>query len=160
MTAKDITTYRKPAGWPGPNAAPKRSHLDPRDVLRDETITPEAKRALLADWASDARAVEHLPGFRQLDNGALVRLDDIACALKELDSKGSGLDHAGDMLIRSRRRRVRMADILRLRRRDRRDDDDDDDPPPSPAFVLPRPGGGGGLAPVAAIASAPVPEAA
>lgn len=159
MTEKDIITYRKPAGWPGLNAAPKRSHLDPRDVLCDDLLDSEAKRAILADWASDARAVEHLPGFRQLDNGALVRLDDIRSALKELDATEPGLDRARELPHRSRRRRVRMADILRQRRRDRRDDEDD--PPPSPAFALPpRGGGGGGLSPVAAIAFAPALEAA
>ena len=97
-------------------------HSTPEDVLRDRSLSLAEKRALLASWLSDIRAVEHMPSYRQLDNGALVRLDDIYDALRKLDEQPT---------------RWRLTNVPANQRWHRtgvfRRDDDDDDPPPAPA---------------------------
>jgi hypothetical protein len=65
-------------------ASSRPSH--PVDVLLDPRMPLEAKRALLAGWASDLRAVENQPALRRLDDGTLLHIDDILDALKALDS--------------------------------------------------------------------------
>ena len=46
----------------------------PRDVLNDPDLTKQEKRAILSSWASDACAVESMPGLRQVPGGkTLVR---------------------------------------------------------------------------------------
>ena len=37
----------------------------PRDVLNDPDLSRQEKRAILSSWASDACAVESMPGLRQ-----------------------------------------------------------------------------------------------
>ena len=60
----------------------------PREVLEHPRLSPADKRALLAGWASDACAVEGRPAWRQLpDTGAVVAVDEIHAALRELDRK-------------------------------------------------------------------------
>lgn len=103
----------------------------PRDVLYDRTISTEEKRALLASWASDLRAVENWPALRRLDDGTELHIDDILEALKALDS-----------LVE---KDIRQSSVLpfpshRLGSHkwpDRCDDDDDDPPPASMAVGLP-----------------------
>jgi hypothetical protein len=58
---------------------------DPFSVIEDLDMSVADKRALLADWASDARAVRDHPALRQLDSGAVVNIDAILSALKRLD---------------------------------------------------------------------------
>ena len=60
----------------------------PDDVVEDNSLTPAGKRAVLASWASDTRAVSNRPALRQLDNGAIVHIDDIMAALRALDGDG------------------------------------------------------------------------
>jgi hypothetical protein len=58
----------------------------PKDVLADPLLTPAAKRAILASWASDASAVASCPALRApegLKNP--VSIDEILDALAELD---------------------------------------------------------------------------
>ena len=43
------------------------------------------KKAVLASWISDARAVESAPSLRRLDSGAVVEVDAILRALVLLD---------------------------------------------------------------------------
>jgi hypothetical protein len=58
----------------------------PRDVLNDPDLSRQEKRAILSSWASDACAVESMPGLRQPPGGkALVSFDDIVDALRSLD---------------------------------------------------------------------------
>ena len=58
----------------------------PSDVLNDPDLTRQEKRAVLSAWASDACAVQCLPGLRYLpDSRAPVYFDDIIDALKSLD---------------------------------------------------------------------------
>ena len=58
----------------------------PRDVLNDPDLSKQEKRAILSSWASDACAVDSMPGLRQRPGGAApVSLDDIVDALRSLD---------------------------------------------------------------------------
>ncbi len=58
----------------------------PRDVLNDPDLTRQEKRAILSAWASDACAVQSLPGMRfPPDAKAPVAFDEIIDALKSLD---------------------------------------------------------------------------
>lgn len=70
----------------GPLAAANSSPSTLREVLADQTMSIDAKRALLASWASDRRAVENWPVLRRLDSGSELHIDDIFDALKALDS--------------------------------------------------------------------------
>lgn len=99
----------------------------PRDVLSDRTMSTAAKRALLASWASDLRAVENRPPLRRLDDGTELQIDDILDALKALDSSGEpGQGQSAVLPFPSHR-------LAHVRRRDR--SDDEDDPPPAPAAL-------------------------
>jgi hypothetical protein len=76
-------------------AGSKPLRLPPDDILDDPRLTVEAKRAILADWASDARVVSGSPGLRQLDSGAIVEVDTILSALSRIDG-GSCFDNGDD----------------------------------------------------------------
>jgi hypothetical protein len=111
--------------------------MHPDDVMSNLQLTRAQKRELLASWASDARAVRDLPALRQLDNGAIVRVDDVLRALRALDDDDVRIGRHAPAWIRplvqrQRRRPVSWPKIA-LRRRSR--DDDDDDPPPCPAII-------------------------
>jgi hypothetical protein len=123
-----------------PTAIRRRRHLqhqhsDPFAVVADRNMSLEDKRATLADWASDARAVRDHPALRQLDNGVMVDIDRVLSALKRLD--GSQSDQ--EMF------RIRSHDTKHLgtlTEEERRPlwkfwDDDDDDPPPCPSAAVP-----------------------
>ena len=105
----------------------------PMAVVRDATMTTDEKRSLLASWASDERGVTDRPSLRRLDNGCLVKIDDIFRALKCLD-RSDALPNAS-VLGERLRRRQHVRTFGRLRRRD----SDDDPPTPTPATVRPRP---------------------
>ena len=101
---------------------------DPDDILRNPRLSSAEKRAILADWASDAHSVKDHPALRQLDDGSVVDVDEILRALQALDAgadqaeitRGPFEGSAGKFLSRWR-------SAFRPRR------DDDDDPPPCPA---------------------------
>ncbi len=59
----------------------------PIDVAQDVTLDLEAKRAILASWASDRAAVKGQPALRK-PAGAFepMSVDDILMALRMLDS--------------------------------------------------------------------------
>lgn len=106
----------------------------PDDVLDHPSLRFQQKRDLLADWASDRRAVEGAPALRQLDNGAVLQVKDILAALAALDGE---TDPAPAALAScrfpvARPRRKVVSSLRRLVRRSRRDDDD---PPPCPAMI-------------------------
>lgn len=118
----------------------------PDDVVADPHMSPAEKRALLASWASDARAVRGVPALRQLEDGSHVAIDDILSALQALDPEGvvpSSRTQLTLSRLAERRRRPVARDWGRILRR--RSRDDDDDPPPCPAHsgIPPRQGGGG-----------------
>ena len=102
----------------------------PEGVLRSSDLTLAEKREVLARWASDAHAVENAPALRQLDDGAIVGVDDVLAALKALDGEGEAA--AARMQARRAFDRKRGSLLSRLRVRRRRQDRDDD-PPPRPA---------------------------
>ncbi|MGX9146292.1 hypothetical protein [Mesorhizobium sp. 128a] len=118
----------------------------PDDVLHHPTMSIVDKRALLASWASDARAVAGMPMLRQLDDGSIVTIDAIVGALKALDGQHPDEQYR---LRTSWRRPIDRRPLRRLspwfRRLGR---DDDDDPPPCPAFcaIPPKRGNGGATA--------------
>lgn len=108
----------------------KRQHSDPASVVNDPVMSTQEKREILADWASDRRAVVDHPALRRLDTGAVVDIDEVLDALKlldELDSPDPFHGHAGDQ---SEKRGSRKAWSFWK-------NDDDDDPPPCPAAVTP-----------------------
>jgi hypothetical protein len=107
-------------------------YVSPKDVVADPTATVEEKRALLASWASDARAVRDAPALRQLDSGAIVFIDDVLSALKQLDDIDAQLGTRSTGIRRS----ARTLRNFRLYRRAYRDGDDDG-PSPSPAIARP-----------------------
>jgi hypothetical protein len=59
----------------------------PRDVLADERLSVDERRAVLASWASDACAVESNPTLRRLIFAdAPVTFDEIMNVLRQLDT--------------------------------------------------------------------------
>jgi hypothetical protein len=66
---------------------PARAFAHPMDVVRDDDLTLNEKRAILASWASDACAVEAAPELRLGAGGAVVRWDEIMDALRLLDRR-------------------------------------------------------------------------
>ena len=70
--------------------SPARHFRHPDDVLRDATLDPGEKRAILSSWASDACAVESMPALRQPPGAARpISFDAIMDALRRLDGLGS-----------------------------------------------------------------------
>ena len=64
---------------------PANAFAHPMDVVRDEDLTLNEKRAILASWASDACAIEAAPDLRVTSFRSVVRWDDIMDALRTLD---------------------------------------------------------------------------
>ena len=101
-------------------------YTHPSDVANDPKLTKAEKRAILASWISDARAVENAPSLRQLDSGAVVEVDAIQQALVLLDERASTRTANCKGLQASGRRRSVISWL-------RGSNDNDDDPPPAPA---------------------------
>jgi hypothetical protein len=141
MNNETTTWHSRANGADRPPVAPGDlvlGFVHPDDVLSDRRLTDEAKRTILANWASDAHAVENLPALRQLESGAIVRLDDILRALAALDAaSGDGAIQPGEKAVRAPfARRSRRGTIWKRTVWPR---DDDDDPPPSPVAAAARP---------------------
>ena len=66
---------------------PADAFSHPQEVVCDPDLSINEKRAILASWASDACAVEAMPGLRRSAIGATVPFDDIMDALKQLDQE-------------------------------------------------------------------------
>ena len=65
---------------------PARAFENPAQVVEDPDLTLNEKRAILASWASDACAVEAVPGFRRPPGVCrAVSVDEILAALRNLD---------------------------------------------------------------------------
>ena len=113
-------------------------YTGPDDVVGDRNLRTATKRAILASWVSDARAVENAPTLRRLDSGAAVEVATIIEALRQLDlSLGVGGDDP-EKSSPSRKRGVVVPLPLRARRPQSLEDDE---PPPTPARarIPPRP---------------------
>ena len=108
-------------------------YVHPEDVAGDPELTLAEKRAILASWISDARAVENAPALRRLESGAVVEVDAILHALGLLDELAAdprGLPKRTSPLGRWPRALSRS---LRRIGFPPRSNDNDDDPPPAPA---------------------------
>jgi hypothetical protein len=111
-------------------------YIHPDDVANDPELTLAEKRAILASWISDARAVENVPSLRRLDSGAVVEVDAILRALVVLDECSPDRRVDFKRLRPSGRRRGVISRLLR--RQPPGPNDNDDDPPPAPAgFGIP-----------------------
>jgi len=116
--------------------------MHPDDVVNAARLTREQKREILASWASDARAVDDAPALRQLDNGAVVRVDEVLRALHALDDGTELIPHTRGLgQPPHRRQRMRSVSWLRIGSRRSRPWGDDDDPPPCPAIIARPPRG-------------------
>lgn len=59
----------------------------PSEVHYHPELSHAERRAILASWASDARAVEGAHWMRCLDNGSVVTLAEVLDALRKLDAQ-------------------------------------------------------------------------
>src|ERR1700756_3749051 len=59
----------------------------PSEVLDHPELSHAEQRAILASWASDARAVDGAHWMRCLDNGSVVTLAEVLNALRKLDAQ-------------------------------------------------------------------------
>jgi hypothetical protein len=109
-------------------------YTHPDEVTSDPKLTTAEKRAVLASWISDVRAVENAPSLRRLDSGAVVEVDAIMRALGSLDELAP-IGNCKQLPPSDRRRSVISKWLRRERPPLRSNDDDDDDPPPAPAGV-------------------------
>jgi hypothetical protein len=87
---------------------PADAFSHPQEVVCDPDLSINVKRTILASWASDACAVEAMPGLRKSPRGAPVSFDDIMDALKELDEKA----RQGMKRTPKYRRLVRHGDLV------------------------------------------------
>jgi hypothetical protein len=68
--------------------------LHPFDVAHHPSLEPEAKRAILASWASDRSAVRNKPALRKPPGAKRAfPIDDILAAMRELD-QGQDTNHS------------------------------------------------------------------
>jgi hypothetical protein len=107
-------------------------YTHPSDLTSDPKLTAE-KKAVLASWISDARAVENSPSWRRLDSGAVVEVDAILRALVLLDELALGRRGDSNRLPPSGGRRGVISRWLRGVGPPPGANDNDDDPPPAPA---------------------------
>jgi hypothetical protein len=120
---------------PSPHAIACRVDLYPSIGCHERRDANDCgKKAILASWISDARAVEDAPLLRRLDSRAVVSLDEIRRVLVSLDEPSvGGRETQSDRLLRFQRRRGVVTKWLRRISSSNRSYDDDDDPPPAPA---------------------------
>jgi hypothetical protein len=102
------------------------SLLHPLKVVVDPWLTQAEKREILSSWASDIRAVPDAPALRQLDNGAVVRIDDVLQALRSLDDSKDSEQTTFDPLRPFADLRICFPTRLKSALRRGRSDDDDD----------------------------------
>ena len=104
-------SYSKAAPSPTPSSV-ATIYNHPMDVTNNSTLTIAEKKAILASWISDARAVA--PSLRRLDRGAVVPVDEIRQALVSLDEPMlGGRDTDRHQLLHFKRRRDAVAKWLR-----------------------------------------------
>jgi hypothetical protein len=112
---------------------------DPEQVVACTELSGDAKREMLASWASDQRVVEGFPNLRRLDSGAIVEVSDILDCLRRLDEDADGLAanvaRAAGVQSSGRKwrpyaRRLHQPAAHRMPR----SHGSDDEPPPSPSL--------------------------
>jgi hypothetical protein len=94
---------------------PAGAFRTPMEVVDDQDMTVQEKRAILASWASDACAVEASPELREPVPAARIRFDDIMDALKRLDGEAANHPNYGRFINRAQR----WKDLYRADRRGR-----------------------------------------
>jgi hypothetical protein len=84
---------------------PAQAFSHPSDVVNDPDLTLNEKRAILASWASDACAMESVPGLRRLPTkeGRTVAFDDVLDALRALDAAAMEASSRYKRVVRKRR---------------------------------------------------------
>jgi hypothetical protein len=130
---KSFTPFRMTSPGALPRSSGAAIYIHPDDVASDPELTLPEKRAILASWISDARAVENAPSMRRLDSGAVVEVDAILRALVSLDDLPPCRRGDGERLPPSGRRRGVILRLLRRVGPAPGANDNDDDPPPAPA---------------------------
>ncbi len=79
-----VPEIAKRTPWP---CRPAVGFLHPLEVVKDADLDAEAKREILAAWASDASAVEDRPTHRWLlGTHAPVPVSEVLDALRRLDA--------------------------------------------------------------------------
>lgn len=77
--------------------SPARHFSHPDEVLKDDTLDIQEKRAILSSWASDACAVESVPALRRPPGAEQpVSFDQIMDALCRLDLAAAPSRSTGD----------------------------------------------------------------
>jgi hypothetical protein len=77
--------------------SPARHFKHPDDILNDDTLDVQEKRAILSSWASDACAVESVPALRKPPGTERpISFDQIMDALCRLDVAAASSRSAGD----------------------------------------------------------------
>jgi hypothetical protein len=74
----------RPIDW---LVTPGLAFSHPNEVLDHPELSRAEQRAILASWASDARALEGAHWMRCLDNGSVVTLAEVLDALRKLDAQ-------------------------------------------------------------------------
>jgi hypothetical protein len=87
-------------------ATPGLAFSLPNEVLDHPELSNAERRAILASWASDARAVEAAHWMRRLDNGSMVALDEVLQALRKLDAHAAARGRERTHSNRDKRRRI------------------------------------------------------
>ena len=82
---------------------PAQAFSHPSDVVNDPDLTLNEKRAILASWASDACAIESVPGLRRAPHGKPVAFDDIMDAFRGLDARTTETSSRYRRVLRKRR---------------------------------------------------------
>ena len=123
------------AGAASPFLAGAETFAHPDDVLSDPHLTKAEKKALLASWCSDARAVENAPALRRLDSGAVVEVEAILQALVALDEDASATKPSARGFRQAPHRASALSRWLTRARSPKGSNDNDDDPPPAPAGI-------------------------
>jgi hypothetical protein len=105
------TSVSDPSSW----FHPALGYAEPIDVTRDDDLTHNEKRAILAAWASDACAVKAAPALRRAPaSNHTVSIDDIFAALRMLDREpcdnGFDVGWARRQTIEAGRRRSQLPD--------------------------------------------------
>lgn len=134
-TTQQISVFQSQSESP-PQAYEAAIHTQPRDVTSDPKLTTAQKRAVLASWISDSRAVEDAPSSRRIDSGAVVHIGDIRQALVSLHELA--LPGRAAKLPQSAHTLGVVSRWLSRVSSPKRSNDNDDDPPPAPSgFGIP-----------------------
>jgi len=103
-----------PMRWPNAGGSRRKWRFEyPHQLVRNPSLDPSAKRAILAAWASDLCAVESFPTFRHLPGTPFaVTYSSIMDALAQLDRMTGADDDDPRPPPRSNRQRQRPSETM------------------------------------------------